>query len=108
MMLVPQAGSRTKAWEQEILSPGRTAQPGAQAELKQEGGRPLELKLAVWFWVSEPIAGCPKVSEFGGLLLGGLPAASREVWESLRLGTAYQCLLGVENKAWRGSGLSLG
>lgn len=105
MMLEPQAGSRTKAWEQEILNPGRTAQPEV---LKQEGGRPLELKLGVWFWVSEPIAGCPKVSEFGGLLLGCLPAASREVWESLRLRIAYQYLLGLENKAWRCSGLSLG
>lgn len=60
MMLEPQAGSRTKAWEQEILNPGRTAQPEVQAELKQEGGCPLELKLGVWFWVSEPIAGAPR------------------------------------------------
>lgn len=64
-MLEPRASIRTKSQGQNTLSLERTAQPEVWAELKEEVGPPWGPRLAVWFWVSEPIAVCP-VSGFGG------------------------------------------
>lgn len=111
MTLGSQACSRTKAQKQEILSPGGIAWPGAWAGPKLEGGHPREPRLAAWFWVSEAIAVCPEVVVLEGLLLRGLPEASREdnvgLGES-RLRAACQYIPGLETKARRCCRTSLG